>query len=98
MCFFSSRRRHASCALVTGFQTCALPIARREYPRADSRASTRALVADDTSLRPLSTFEIVDSETCASAAMSASVTRGGSIVLVMQIGRESCRERVCQYV
>src|SRR3546814_7514697 len=25
MCFFSSRRRHTSCALVTGFQTCALP-------------------------------------------------------------------------
>src|SRR3546814_9780838 len=24
--FFSSRRRHASCALVTGVQTCALPI------------------------------------------------------------------------
>src|SRR3546814_7085355 len=26
LCFFSSRRRHASCALVTGVQTCALPI------------------------------------------------------------------------
>src|SRR3546814_12953707 len=26
MCFFSSRRRHTSCALVTGVQTCALPI------------------------------------------------------------------------
>src|SRR3546814_8007288 len=25
-CFFSSRRRHTRCALVTGFQTCALPI------------------------------------------------------------------------
>src|SRR3546814_2473595 len=24
--FFSSRRRHTICALVTGFQTCALPI------------------------------------------------------------------------
>src|SRR3546814_12876295 len=29
MCFFfSSRRRHTSCALVTGVQTCALPISR----------------------------------------------------------------------
>src|SRR3546814_7507791 len=27
--FFSSRRRHTSCALVTGVQTCALPISRR---------------------------------------------------------------------
>src|SRR3546814_1624143 len=26
MCFFSSRRRHTRCALVTGVQTCALPI------------------------------------------------------------------------
>src|SRR3546814_7833113 len=30
--FFSSRRRHTSCALVTGVQTCALPIwQRRAY-------------------------------------------------------------------
>src|SRR3546814_18243969 len=26
MCFFSSRRRHTRCAVVTGVQTCALPI------------------------------------------------------------------------
>src|SRR3546814_14181488 len=29
MFFFSSRRRHTRCALVTGVQTCALPIYRR---------------------------------------------------------------------
>src|SRR3546814_1516648 len=28
--FFSSRRRHTRCALVTGVQTCALPIYQRE--------------------------------------------------------------------
>src|SRR3546814_7828424 len=28
VCFFSSRRRHTRCALVTGVQTCALPILR----------------------------------------------------------------------
>src|SRR3546814_1438205 len=28
--FFSSRRRHTRCALVTGVQTCALPIAHRQ--------------------------------------------------------------------
>src|SRR3546814_3348812 len=28
--FFSSRRRHTSCALVTGVQTCALPISPRQ--------------------------------------------------------------------
>src|SRR3546814_5900929 len=30
--FFSSRRRHTSCALVTGVQTCALPIWPRRAP------------------------------------------------------------------
>src|SRR3546814_6728692 len=29
--FFSSRRRHTRCALVTGVQTCALPISSRMY-------------------------------------------------------------------
>src|SRR3546814_20503747 len=29
MFFFSSRRRHTRCALVTGVQTCALPISKR---------------------------------------------------------------------
>src|SRR3546814_17547109 len=37
--FFSSRRRHTRCALVTGVQTCALPISRigRPLPRGDER-------------------------------------------------------------
>src|SRR3546814_14916871 len=41
--FFSSRRRHTRCALVTGVQTCALPISRR-VPRArdDHRQEYRA--------------------------------------------------------
>src|SRR3546814_10372480 len=30
-CFFSSRRRHTRCALVTGVQTCALPICFRPF-------------------------------------------------------------------
>src|SRR3546814_18748070 len=48
--FFSSRRRHTRCALVTGVQTCALPIygqVDEEYPRpgpivADRAAEDRA--------------------------------------------------------
>src|SRR3546814_1855982 len=31
LCFFSSRRRHTRCALVTGVQTCALPICAGDY-------------------------------------------------------------------
>src|SRR3546814_9469709 len=45
--FFSSRRRHTRCALVTGVQTCALPIsAKRNDP--DSRrhvAETQAILS-----------------------------------------------------
>src|SRR3546814_2651614 len=39
MFFFSSRRRHTRCALVTGVQTCALPISHRRISRypADDR-------------------------------------------------------------
>src|SRR3546814_17631418 len=39
-CFFfvSSRRRHTSCALVTGVQTCALPISTRQMYAADRLA------------------------------------------------------------
>src|SRR3546814_2408237 len=36
--FFSSRRRHTRCALVTGVQTCALPISPRRV-----RSTTRVL-------------------------------------------------------
>src|SRR3546814_1159808 len=39
--FFSSRRRHTRCALVTGVQTCALPISNRRALRR-SRAEERA--------------------------------------------------------
>src|SRR3546814_2395570 len=34
MFFFSSRRRHTRCALVTGVQTCALPICKSHLARA----------------------------------------------------------------
>src|SRR3546814_10284125 len=48
--FFSSRRRHTRCALVTGVQTCALPISRacaqrRLYP-AFLLSAERVAVAD----------------------------------------------------
>src|SRR3546814_6343079 len=40
--FFSSRRRHTSCALVTGVQTCALPICRRRGGARSHAACTPA--------------------------------------------------------
>src|SRR3546814_4494058 len=46
--FFSSRRRHTRCALVTGVQTCALPIwrSRREFWMRQKRALCRCCNAD----------------------------------------------------
>src|SRR3546814_7263358 len=41
--FFSSRRRHTRCALVTGVQTCALPICRNSL--AVSSSSSMAYTA-----------------------------------------------------
>src|SRR3546814_15395176 len=44
--FFSSRRRHTRCALVTGVQTCALPIY-RIAPHFGLDAAVDRLVGDD---------------------------------------------------
>src|SRR3546814_8821900 len=43
--FFSSRRRHTRCALVTGVQTCALPISEEQLKVARERA--KAAGVDD---------------------------------------------------
>src|SRR3546814_20689020 len=64
--FFSSRRRHTRCALVTGVQTCALPIwpvaletkSRREITRPHVGATFR------TALMALRTRDIKDRFTC----------------------------------
>src|SRR3546814_20499790 len=45
MFFFSSRRRHTRCALVTGVQTCALPIS-LDLTKAGSVFMTRPTLAD----------------------------------------------------
>src|SRR3546814_5045376 len=50
--FFSSRRRHTRCALVTGVQTCALPIF-HGWPAA-MRASYPAIALSIVSVRPIS--------------------------------------------
>src|SRR3546814_8607322 len=42
--FFSSRRRHTRCALVTGVQTCALPISRRVLENHAVYAGSKAAI------------------------------------------------------
>src|SRR3546814_6361099 len=53
--FFSSRRRHTRCALVTGVQTCALPIYKksvRGYPSGTDPSGTDPSGAESKRLRP----------------------------------------------
>src|SRR3546814_20109352 len=50
--FFSSRRRHTRCALVTGVQTCALPIYRRGEPKSDRRRSNHRKDFSEKRLQP----------------------------------------------
>src|SRR3546814_1827009 len=40
--FFSSRRRHTRCALVTGVQTCALPICSAIFPQTATQQKAAA--------------------------------------------------------
>src|SRR3546814_3201096 len=84
--FFSSRRRHTRCALVTGVQTCALPIS----PKADQAPqhdSTEGVTFDG---------KLLSIEGMGDHAPDASPQ--GEAHHDDQIGRASCRERVCQYV
>src|SRR3546814_1776916 len=50
--FFSSRRRHTRCALVTGVQTCALPISALAADRPHQGALDAALEGGGGAVRP----------------------------------------------
>src|SRR3546814_8935086 len=78
--FFSSRRRHTRCALVTGVQTCALPISTGSAVAGGTRHNCRGVVVGAfRQKRSRCNAKTVESRVC-------------------EIGRASCRERVCQYV
>src|SRR3546814_5463754 len=93
--FFSSRRRHTRCALVTGVQTCALPI-------------YLPLVHDAFERLAASTVEIFGER--AGERLTVKATAAFALFWltprlphfrarhpeIAQIGRASCRERVCQ--
>src|SRR3546814_16164047 len=86
----SSRRRHTRGALVTGVQTCALPIS----ARFDAGQDLRPMRGDDLG-QPVDAMR-----------PSLGVREQGRDVVeqdsrlreIRQIGRASCRELVCQYV
>src|SRR3546814_7096102 len=97
--FFSSRRRHTRCALVTGVQTCALPIwqiaaIERPLPKKGIAVAATGHPGIDRALGGglprgrLHEVFAAEPDDAGSAAGFAS----------MQIGRAACRERGCQYV
>src|SRR3546814_9319088 len=84
--FFSSRRRHTRCALVTGVQTCALPISRMISKTVLATMATALLAATGTA----HAFQIDTG--------NPNLSLRWDNTLRYKIGRASCRERVCQYV
>src|SRR3546814_5495755 len=88
--FFSSRRRHTRCALVTGVQTCALPISKDEW-QAMSLNYTSGTTGNPKGV-------VYHHRGAYLNAIGNAITFGLQPSSVYQIGRASCRERVCQYV
>src|SRR3546814_2231689 len=91
--FFSSRRRHTRCALVTGVQTCALPIF--HY----------TLVIEDKGPEFTYWFTNLAYQPYRNDRYGKRVKATASPIplerqpsKINEIGRASCRERVCQYV
>src|SRR3546814_1564173 len=93
--FFASRRRHTRCALVTGVQTCALPIF---ADVGGERRKGQAAAAFDTD-RAGAGVDGAGGEQAADPDIAvAAVEAGRAEYIGVKIGRASCRERVCQYV
>src|SRR3546814_9777406 len=91
--FFSSRRRHTRCALVTGVQTCALPILL--MPTISRSHCALAWRISETWPGCSRSKQPLEADREALGTPGLNVTEG---VLQGEIGRASCRERVCQYV
>src|SRR3546814_10951319 len=97
--FFSSRRRHTRCALVTGVQTCALPISAQIPAKVEEamdyvvrRQLGCGIDVGNDGETPRSTFFGYVTE-----RMSGFGGRSRRRP-ILEIGRASCRARVCQYV
>src|SRR3546814_3413541 len=80
--FFSSRRRHTRCALVTGVQTCALPIlecvvsaADHEGQRAASRSGIPPETGASTISKPFSTAAAITLRAVATSMVEQSRNR-----------------------
>src|SRR3546814_3245600 len=103
MLFFSSRRRHTICALVTGVQTCALPIfGLRKLERIFVARRLAREIEDLAKLDEFGGARAADARRAIFAEFEhhpdAGPVENRRTFAKREIGRASGRERVCQYV
>src|SRR3546814_10610979 len=97
--FFSSRRRHTRCALVTGVQTCALPILAGKAERRQVLGGSLVVIEDDDARCDATHLpQDVQLVTEINNQDIEPGYVGCRIAVVGEIGRASCRERVWKYV
>src|SRR3546814_10728030 len=102
----SSGRRHTRCALVTGVQTCALPISTTNAViLADLAAGATSVALRFDAAGRLGHTALTDAASAGTggvmidglAALDAAL-KDVYLEAATEIGRASCRESVCQYV
>src|SRR3546814_5707110 len=96
--FFSSRRRHTRGALVTGVQTCALPILGHVRAGMASDGLHTTVLYRDTETEEFRPIITTDFRTVVSPEFFDFDNHGFYALSNRESGRASCRERVCQYV
>src|SRR3546814_10411372 len=86
--FFSSRRRHTRCALVTGVQTCALPILEAFTAALRDMDKLDALTALETAINAID----AESEADITLELDAAIDALGAAYVAVERARE---ERPC---
>src|SRR3546814_9651784 len=98
MCFVASRRRHTICALVTGVQTCALPIF-LESSLLMTRLYYAAMLINGCSRHAVVTGHFGNAcVRVTQQCLDLTYLFGVQLRLAAEIGRASCRARVRQFV
>src|SRR3546814_4906243 len=99
MCvFFSSRRRHTRCALVTGVQTCALPISLFAGNGYAGLSDTCLYFIGGVIKHAKALNAFTNPTTNSYKRLVPGYEAPVLLAYSAQIGRASCRERLCQYV
>src|SRR3546814_20019207 len=101
MFFFSSRRRHTRCALVTGVQTCALPILFND----SALKGAHFIELCNQARTPIVFLQNITGFMVGKEYERRGITKDGAKMIMAvsncevpkftEIGRASCRERVC---